>query len=114
MEELGKILPLVFKAQMRRHDARVVQILAPLWRRVAGKAMAQHSKPVRFANGMLTIESDCPNWSAEMSRMAERIQTRINAYLGEPMVRKLQVRYVPDPLVSDVPARPQGRMHRWH
>jgi predicted nucleic acid-binding Zn ribbon protein len=95
MEEISKILPLIFKGQVRRSNPRVVDILAPLWPLVAGKPMARHSRPVAFEDGLLTLESDCTAWSAEMRRMADDIRAQVNRYLGVPAVRKLKVRFVP-------------------
>jgi len=106
MEEISKIFPLIFRGQVRRNNPRVVEILAPLWPQVAGKPMARHSRPVAFAEGTLTLESDCTAWSTEMRRMADDIRAQINQYLGVPTVRKLKVRYVPksrsaDPLLQE-------------
>jgi len=98
MEEISKILPLIFRSQVRRSSPRIVEILAPLWPQVAGKPMARHSWPVAFEEGTLTLESDCTAWSAEMRRMSDDIRAQINQYLGAPTVRKLKVRYVSRPL----------------
>jgi hypothetical protein len=95
MEEISKILPHIFRGQVRRSNPRVVDILAPLWPLVAGKPMARHSRPVAFEDGLLTLESDCTAWSAEMRRMADDILAQINRYLGVPAVRKLKVCFVP-------------------
>jgi predicted nucleic acid-binding Zn ribbon protein len=92
MEEISKILPLIFKAQVRRSNPRVVEILAPLWPLVAGKPMARHSRPADFEDGMLTLECDCRSWSTEMRRMSDDILAQINRYLGVPAVRKLKIR----------------------
>ena len=100
MEEISKILPLIFKGQVRRDNPRVVEILAPLWPLVAGKPMARHSRPVAFEDGMLTLESDCTAWSTEMRRMSADILAKVNRYLGVPAVRKLKVRCVPGPLIA--------------
>lgn len=100
MEEISKILPLVFKGQVRRASPRVVEILAPLWPLVAGKPMARHSRPAAFEEGTLTLESDCTSWSAEMRRMSDDILARINQYLGVRAVRKLKVLYVPKPIAA--------------
>ena len=98
MEEISKILPLIFKAQVRRSNPRVVEILAPLLQQVPGKTMARHSRPVDFEDGMLTLECDCSAWSAEMRRMSDDILAQINRYLGLPAVRKLKIRCVPGPV----------------
>lgn len=103
MEEISRILPLIFRSQAQRNNPRIVEILAPLWPRVAGKPMARHSRPVAFEEGTLTLESDCTAWSAEMRRMAEDIRAQVNQYLGVPTVRKVKVRYVSKPMSAVSP-----------
>ena len=98
MEEISKILPLIFKKQVRCSEPRLVEILSPLWPQVVGKPMARHSKPVAFEQGTLTLETDCPTWCDQLRSMAEEIRTGINGYLGVPAVRKLQVRRVSIPV----------------
>lgn len=100
MEEISKILPLIFKGQARRTNPRVVDILAPLWPLVAGKPMARHSRPAFFEEGTLTLECDCAAWSTEMRGMADDILAQINRYLGVPAVRKLKVHYVQEPITT--------------
>ena len=55
MEEIGKTLPAVFKRHVRGSNPQLVEILAPLWSRVAGKGIAEHSRPVAFWSGTLTL-----------------------------------------------------------
>jgi len=77
---------------MRRENARVVEILAPLWIQVAGKEIAEHSRPVEFAAGTLTLATSCPSWAAQLRLMSEQIRAEINNFLGYAVVKKLQVR----------------------
>ena len=104
MEEISKILPLIFKKQVQRSQPRLIEILAPLWPQIAGKPMARHSKPVAFEDGTLTLESDCSTWSAQLGLMAEEIKTEVNGYLGVSVLRKLQVRCVTKPVSPAPPA----------
>ena len=96
MEEIGKILPCIFKKHAQRADPQLVEILTPLWPRVAGKAIADHSKPLAFGTGTLTLGTPCPSWAAQLRQMAEEIRAQINSYLGGPVVKKLRVKYVPE------------------
>jgi hypothetical protein len=100
MEEISKILPLIFRGQVRRSNSHLVEILAPLWPLVAGKPMARHSRPVAFEDGLLTLESDCVAWSSEMRRMSDDILAQVNRYLGAPAVRRLKIRCVPGPITT--------------
>src|SRR5262249_44605891 len=93
MEEVGKVLPAIFKNYMRHVEPPVVEILAPLWSHVVGKAIAQHSRPFAFASGTLRIVASCPSWAVQLRRMSEEIRMEVNRYLGRAVVRKLIVRH---------------------
>ena len=95
MEEIGKILPAVFKAQVRRADPALVEILVPLWTRIVGKGIAQQARPVTFAAGTLTLATTCPTWAAQLRHLAEEIRAQINNYLGSPIIKKLRVEHRP-------------------
>ena len=105
MEELAKILPAVFKQQVRRGEPLVVEILAPLWPRVAGKHIAQQCRPVAFEAGTLTLATACLSWATQLRHMAEEIRAQINRYLGGPVVRSVRVKHVMelDPLEAPAP-----------
>jgi len=123
MEEIGKLLPAIFKSQIRRADPPLLEILTPLWPRVAGKAIAEYSRPIVFTGGRLTLGCSCPCWTAQLRQMSEEIRAKINGFLGSAIVKTLKVRHVPDlaPLESagekqagraepgtEEPSRPDG------
>ncbi len=94
MEEIGKLLPAIFKRQVRRNDPKVVEILAPLWARVVGKGIALQSRPTSFDAGTLTLVTSCPTWAAQLRQMSEAVRAQVNNYLGGAIVKKLRVRVV--------------------
>jgi hypothetical protein len=108
LEEIGKILPRMFKAQVRRADPALVEILTPLWPWVVGKGIAQHTRPVAFASGTLTLATACSTWAAQLRQMAEEIRTQINSFLGTPIVKKLRVHHVPAMSAPAVAPGPRG------
>jgi hypothetical protein len=108
MEEVGKILPAVFKRQVQRVNPPVVEILAPLWSCVAGKAMARQCRPVAFNAGTLTLATECASWSAQLRQMAEEIRAKINSFLGGPVVKKLRVQRVAQLDLPELPEPRQG------
>ena len=97
MEEIGRIIPSIFKKQIRRTEPRLLEILVPLWPRIAGKAIAQHSRPADFESGVLTLTTDCPTWGTQLRQMTEEIRAEINSYLGQPIVKKLRVKKGTEP-----------------
>ena len=96
MEEVGKILPGVFKSQIRRADPPLVELLTPFWPRVAGKAIARFSRPLAFESGILTLGCSCLSWTAQLRGMREEVRAKINDFLGGVIVKTLKVLHVPD------------------
>jgi predicted nucleic acid-binding Zn ribbon protein len=92
MEAVGKLLPAIFKRQMRRDDARLVDLLAPCWPSAAGRSIAENSAPVHFGAGTLTLETTCPTWAIQLRGMAEEIRAGINNFMGAPIVKTIRVR----------------------
>jgi hypothetical protein len=91
MEEIGKILPKVLKPQLSRLEPPVVEVLAPLWTRVAGKALARQCRPVAFSAGTLTLATDDADWAEPLQQMAEEIRAHVNNFLGKPVVKHLRI-----------------------
>jgi len=91
MEEIGKILPKVLKPQLSRLEPPVVEVLAPLWTRVTGKALARQCRPVAFSAGTLTLATDDADWAEPLQQMAEEIRAHVNDFLGKPLVKHLRI-----------------------
>jgi hypothetical protein len=87
VDEIGKLLPSLFRKQIGRAEPHLLEILLPLWPRIVGKTMAQHSQPAFFASGVLTLNADCATWGTQLRRMTEAIRIEIN-------VKKLRIKTV--------------------
>ena len=103
MEEVGKILPKVFQPQLSRLESPVVEVLAPLWGRVAGKALARECRPVAFSAGTLTVAAEDPDWVESLRQIAEEIRTRVNSFLGKPVVKRLRILSACEPAYRNTP-----------
>jgi len=108
VDEIGKIIPSLFRKQIRRAEPHLLEILLPLWPRIAGKSMAQHSHPALFASGVLTLATDCATWSTQLRHMTEEIRAEINGFLGQPVVRKLRIKTVTQPGLFSPPRPSRG------
>jgi len=82
---------------MHRTESHLLDILVPLWPRIAGRTMAEHSQPAFFASGVLTLNADCAAWGTQLRHMADEIRAKINRFLGQPIVKKLRVKTVTQP-----------------
>jgi hypothetical protein len=109
VDAIGKLLPVLFKKQMRRAEPHLLEILVPLWPRIVGKTMAQHSRPAHFDLGALTLYADCPTWGTQLRHMTEEIRTKVNGFLGQAIVKKLRIKTVTQPDLFS-PARRASRI----
>jgi hypothetical protein len=92
VEEIGNILPAVVKRHVRQSEPVLVELVASLWPRLVGKAIARQSRPVSFEAGTLYVATSCPTWAAQLRQLTEEIRAEINSHLGGPVVKKLRVR----------------------
>jgi hypothetical protein len=95
VEEVGRILPSVVGRHMQGIGPRLVQVLSALWPRAVGKGIAEHSRPVSFLSGTLTLATACPSWATQLGQMREEVRAGINGFLGQPLVRNVRVRHTP-------------------
>ena len=95
MNELGKLLPRFLNKHVRGNQAPVIEVLSPLWSRIAGKAMAEQSRPVAFGNGTLTLAAFNAPWATELRGLHHEILTAVNRTLGRPLVKRVRVKLAP-------------------
>ena len=108
MDEIGKMLPSVFRKQIGRAEPHLLEIVLPLWPRMVGKTMAQHCQPAFFASGVLTLSTDSATWSVQLKHLAEEIRAEINGFLGQPIVKKLRIKTVTQPDLFSPPRVSRG------
>ena len=108
MEEIGKILPKVLQPQLSRLEPPVVEVLAPLWTRVVGKALAKECRPVVFSAGTLTLATEDADWAEPLEQMAEEIRAHVNNFLGQSVVRHLRILCVRKLALGDRSQRQPG------
>lgn len=62
------------------------------WAGLVGDDNAQHSKPVLFEDGVLTVVCDSTAWATGMRYAASKLVARLNAELGDQTVKRVDVR----------------------
>jgi hypothetical protein len=62
---------------------------APLiaWPLVCGSAVAERTRAVGFANGVLSVEVSDAGWKRELQALAPRYVATINRYVGQRVLR---------------------------
>lgn len=62
------------------------------WASLVGEANAEHSTPVHFANGVLTVQCDSTAWASAMKYTAAQLVAKLNQELGEASVKRIEIR----------------------
>lgn len=61
------------------------------WREVVGDQIADHSEPLSFEEGVLTVKASSTAWATQLGIMSGQIRHRINEEFGRDIVRELKV-----------------------
>lgn len=62
------------------------------WPELVGEANAEHSKPVRYDEGLLVVDCDSTAWASAMRYTASQLLAKLNAALGERTVLRVEFR----------------------
>jgi len=73
------------------------RLAVELWPEVVGEWIAPHTIAESFRNGTLYVRARSPQWTHELHFHEDRIITRLNGRLRQPIVRKIRVSVTPPP-----------------
>lgn len=62
-----------------------------MWPDIAGDVNAQHSRPERLADGVLTVRTDSSTWASALRLMAAQLVAKLNAALGDGSVTRVDI-----------------------
>ena len=79
------------------------------WERVVGPEIARHSRPVKLADGELTVEAESTAWATQLRLLAASLLRRIAAEVGHNVVTKLHIHGPAAPSWNRGPRRVRGR-----
>jgi len=69
---------------------RVVSI----WETTVGDALAGHTEPVSFREGVLSVAVDSSAWLFQLERFHKKlVRDKLNKELGRPLVKKIIFRF---------------------
>ena len=74
-------------ARLRVGNAYEIGVLHRRWAAIVGSAIADHSEPTSFRNGVLRVRVESPAWATEIGSLADEIRRLANAELegGAPV-----------------------------
>jgi predicted nucleic acid-binding Zn ribbon protein len=79
------------------------------WERVVGPEIARHSRPVRLADGELTVEAESTAWATQLRLLAASLLRRIAGEVGHNVVTRLHIHGPSAPSWNRGPRRVRGR-----
>ena len=104
----GALLERMVKARGWQKPAAEATVFGA-WERVVGPDVAAHSRPIKLADGELTVEAESTAWATQLRLMAAALLKRIAAEVGHNVVKKLHIHGPAAPSWSKGPRRVQGR-----
>jgi hypothetical protein len=74
------------------------------WADEVGAGIAAHAQPSGFRAGVLAVRVDSPAWMQELQFLKDDLRARLNARLGQELVREIY--FVSGPATEATPAPP--------
>lgn len=68
-----------------------VHLLLGRWPELVGRAVAEHSTPESYADGVVVIRTSSTNWATQLRLMAPQLLARLNASLGDSTIKRLHI-----------------------
>jgi len=68
-----------------------VHLLLGRWPELVGDAVAAHTRPEAFREGVVVVRTDSTNWAAQLRLMAPQLVAKMNEALGEGTIRQVRV-----------------------
>jgi predicted nucleic acid-binding Zn ribbon protein len=85
MQPAGTGLEKVVARSLRKAPAGQAPLLA--WQLACGSAVAERTRALDFANGILRVEVPDPGWRRELQALAARYVAIVNRYVAEDVTR---------------------------
>jgi predicted nucleic acid-binding Zn ribbon protein len=79
------------------------------WDRVVGADIASHCKPIKLAEGELTVEAESTAWATQLRLLAGKLIKQIASEVGPNVVTKLHIHGPAAPSWGRGPRRVAGR-----
>jgi predicted nucleic acid-binding Zn ribbon protein len=89
-QSAGALLDRVIAEKGWKQNLGVAGLLGH-WADFVGAVNAQHTKPERFHDGVVTVRAESTTWAAAIRLLAPQIVAKLNAALGEGTVTAIRV-----------------------
>jgi hypothetical protein len=89
-ESLGSIIARG-KVPGPKKKKQKLSLIATNWEHLAGRRLAEHSRPTSLARGTILVAADSPAWAAELTMVSEKLLASARKLTGDQAVKKIRI-----------------------
>jgi predicted nucleic acid-binding Zn ribbon protein len=90
-------------------DQSAVAVLMGEWDQIVGHDIAQHVRPVSFADGELSLEAESTAWATQVRLLLPQVHRAVDERVGTGVVTAIRIRGPQAPTWTVGPRRVKGR-----
>ncbi len=90
MRRISEIIERIIETNPRLSKLKLFSVKTA-WRKAVGEILEKKAKVVGFENGILFVECRDPLWLSEIHFRKKRIVEKMNAILGEGVVKDIRI-----------------------
>src|SRR5712691_1594948 len=94
MDKLIKTLPAILAASGGSEEVVEAACLAA-WKHAVGEGLSSHAVPVQLQSKALVVVVEDNIWQKQLEQMRGQLLFRLNAVLGQPLVKSIELRVDP-------------------
>ena len=99
MDQLIKTLPAILKAAGASEEVRQAACIAA-WKQAVGEGLSIHVVPIQLIHQTLVVVVADNTWLRQLEQMWGQLLYRLNAVLGQPLVKSIELRVDPKTLAA--------------
>jgi predicted nucleic acid-binding Zn ribbon protein len=107
-QPLGQALDRLIEEQGWQ-DQSAVAVLMGEWDQIVGHDIAEHVRPVSFADGELSLEAESTAWATQVRLLLPQVHRAIDERVGTGVVAAIRIRGPQAPTWTAGPRRVKGR-----
>jgi predicted nucleic acid-binding Zn ribbon protein len=99
MDNLIKALPAILAVAAGSEEVAEAACMAA-WKHIVGPGLVSHAVPVQLQNQKLIVAVEDSIWQRQLEQMRGQLLYRLNALLGQPLVKSIELRIDPNTLAK--------------
>jgi len=89
MEKLANIFSKLIPQASKNKEKFVLQLCLHVWNKSLGNAIHQNAKPIKYHNGILSVEVTDAQWKKELETMKVRFLKQLNQSFNTKLIKDI-------------------------